>query len=38
MIRFGEIRGPVKLYSAVPDRSVHFCLLHDKDRAPVKPR
>lgn len=26
----------VKLYSAVEDRSVHFHLLHEKDRAPVE--
>lgn len=36
VIRFGEAQVPVKLYSAVQDRSVHFRLLHEKDRAPVK--
>lgn len=36
VIRFGEVEVPVKLYSAVEDRSVHFRLLHAKDRAPVK--
>ncbi len=36
VIRFGEIRVPVKLYAAVQDRSVHFRLLHAKDQAPVK--
>lgn len=36
VIRFGEVQVPVKLYSAVQDRSVHFRLLHAKDRSPVK--
>lgn len=36
VIGFGDARVPVKLYSAVRDRSVHFRLLHDKDRSPVK--
>ncbi|MCG7599070.1 Ku protein [Halomonas sp. McH1-25] len=36
VVRFGEVRVPVKLYSAVQDRSVHFRLLHGKDRSPVK--
>ncbi|WP_444678374.1 non-homologous end joining protein Ku [Halomonas sp. E19] len=36
VIRFGEVEVPVKLYSAVQDRSVHFRLLHAKDRSPVK--
>jgi DNA end-binding protein Ku len=36
VIRFGEVQVPVKLYSAVQDRSVHFRLLHGKDRSPVK--
>lgn len=36
VIRFGDAKVPVKLYSAVQDRSVHFRLLHDKDRSPVK--
>ncbi|AMC99740.1 Ku protein [Halomonas chromatireducens] len=36
VIRFGEVQVPVKLYSAVQDRSVHFRLLHEKDRSPVK--
>lgn len=36
MIRFDDVRVPVKLYSAVEDRTVHFRLLHRKDRAPVK--
>lgn len=36
VIRFADARVPVKLYSAVEDRSIHFRLLHDKDYAPVK--
>lgn len=36
VIRFGDARVPVKLYSAVQDRSVHFRLLHSKDRSPVR--
>jgi DNA end-binding protein Ku len=36
VVRFGEVSVPVKLYSAVQDRSVHFRLLHGKDRSPVK--
>lgn len=35
-IAFGAVECPVKLYSAVEDRTVHFRLLHDRDRAPVK--
>jgi DNA end-binding protein Ku len=35
-IRFGDVDVPVKLYSAVQDRSVHFRLLHEKDLEPVK--
>ena len=36
IIRFNSVKVPVKLYSAVQDRSVHFRLLHEKDRSPVK--
>ena len=32
----GEERVPVKLYSAVERRGVHFRLLHEKDLVPVK--
>ena len=32
----GTVKVPVKLYSAVEDRSVHFRLLHAKDDAPVR--
>lgn len=36
VIHLGKARVPVKLYSAVKDRSVHFRLLHEKDHAPVR--
>ena len=36
VVRFGDIRVPVKLYAAVEDRNVHFRLLHRKDKEPVK--
>lgn len=36
VIHIGDVRVPVKLYAAVEDRSVHFRLLHRKDRVPVK--
>lgn len=36
VIRFGEIKVPVKLYSAIQDRGVHFRLLHEKDHSPVR--
>ncbi|WP_346795554.1 Ku protein [Halomonas sp. Bachu 37] len=36
VIRLGEAGVPVKLYSAIQDQSVHFRLLHEKDRSPVK--
>jgi len=34
----GRTKLPVKLYSAVQERGIHFRLLHDKDRLPVKQR
>ena len=34
----GEHEVPVKMYSAVQDRAVHFHLLHDKDLSPVEQR
>ncbi len=37
-IRFGKVEVPVKLYSAVTDRTVHFRLLDAKKKAPVKQR
>ena len=36
LVRIGDIRVPVKLYSAVQDRDVHFRMLHGADHAPVK--
>ncbi|MFB3905440.1 MAG: Ku protein [Acidobacteriota bacterium] len=36
MLQFENVKLPVKLYSAVQDRTVHFRLLHKKDRQPVK--
>ncbi|HEY0720704.1 MAG TPA: Ku protein [Gammaproteobacteria bacterium] len=36
VIRFGEIAVPVKLYSAIEDRTVHFRLLHRQDLEPVR--
>lgn len=38
VLRFGSAEVPVKLYSAVQDRSVHFRLLHEKTSTPVKQR
>lgn len=35
-IELDGLQVPVKLYSAVQDRRVHFRLLHDRDLAPVK--
>jgi DNA end-binding protein Ku len=35
-LALGELKVPVKLYSAVQDVKVHFRLLHAADRAPVK--
>ena len=36
VIRCGDTAVPVKLYSAIEDRSVHFRLLHDQDQVPVQ--
>ena len=36
VVRFGDVAVPVKLYSALEDRSVHFRLLHEPDQVPVK--
>jgi DNA end-binding protein Ku len=36
IIRLDDLQVPVKLYSAVTDRSVHFRLLHRKDQVPVR--
>lgn len=35
-LQIGKSPVGVKLYSAIEDRSVHFRLLHEKDRAPVE--
>jgi DNA end-binding protein Ku len=35
IIRFEEIRVPVKLYSGIADRKVHFRMLHGEDQIPV---
>ena len=37
-VTFGTIKVPVKLYSAVEDRDVHFRLLHQTDQQPVEQR
>lgn len=36
VIKAGTVSVPVRLYSAVTDRSVHFRLIHKTDHAPVK--
>jgi DNA end-binding protein Ku len=36
VVKFGTASVPVKLYSAVTDRTVHFRLLHKSDKQPVK--
>ena len=36
VIVLGRTRTPVRLMSAVEERDVHFRLLHEKDRAPVR--
>lgn len=36
VIKVGTLKVPVKLYSAVTDRTVHFRLLHKTDKQPVK--
>jgi DNA end-binding protein Ku len=38
VLRFGDIRLPVKLFSAIEDRSIRFRLLHREDRVPLKQR
>lgn len=38
VIHIGTLTVPVKLYSAVQDRAVHFRLLHKTDKQPVKQR
>ena len=36
VLKVGSAKVPVKLYSAVSDRTVHFRLLHKTDKQPVK--
>jgi len=36
VVKIGTAKVPVKLYSAVTDRTVHFRLLHKTDKQPVK--
>ena len=36
VIHLADLRVPVKFYSAVEDRNVHFRLLHDQDEARLK--
>lgn len=36
VIQLGDLSIPVKLYSALTDKNVHFRLLHRKDKVPVK--
>jgi DNA end-binding protein Ku len=38
IISFGDVEVPVKLYSAIQERTVHFRLLHESDDEPVKQR
>lgn len=36
VVQIGDVKVPVKLYSALQDRDVHFRLLHGADHAPVR--
>ncbi len=38
VVKIGTLSVPVKLYSAIQDRKVHFRLLHKTDHEPVKQR
>ena len=38
VLQLGRLDVPVRLYSAVEDRTIHFRLLHKSDRAPVEQR
>ncbi|MEX0939286.1 MAG: Ku protein [Pirellulales bacterium] len=38
VVHVGDLSVPVKLYSAVEDRSIHFHLLHDQDMVRLKQR
>lgn len=37
-LAFGDVKLPVKMYSAVEDRTVHFNLLHDQDMVRLQQR
>lgn len=36
IIRLGDVSVPVKLYGAVEEKTIHFRLLHRKDKTPVR--
>lgn len=36
IIQLGNVAVPVKLYTAVEEKTIHFRLLHKKDKTPVK--
>lgn len=36
VLRLDDVQVPVKLYAGVEDRGVHFRLLHERDRVPVR--
>jgi DNA end-binding protein Ku len=38
VVTFGKVRIPVRFYSGVEDRGVHFRLLHSKDKMPISQR
>jgi len=38
VLTLADERVPLKVYAGVEDRGVHFRLLHEKDRVPVKQR
>ena len=37
-LSFGLVKVPVRLFSAVRDRGVHFNQLHEKDGVPIETR
>eukprot|EP00913_Durusdinium_trenchii_P005670 g5288.t1 len=38
VVRFDDVRLPVKLYAAVENRNIHFHMLHDQDMVRLKQR
>jgi len=38
VLKFGSAAVPVKVYSAVQDRDIHFHLLHDQDQVRLEQR